>query len=270
MSPGFFKYSTSIVSGCPSFDSPGSPSTGIDALAKSFYFMVLSDLGQAVATNVFTNPRFIMELQETIPVQDVFTYTTAFDFDPTPPSDLYQNQTAFFNYFGEFFIDYFVPNDTQIATSMPVVLPAVIATQYYCQVPQLKSMGSLLVAVLVADLVFLQVLWKVLNLAVTFSLKRRRRDANHCDGCAKRIPLPTTKEGDYELVGGTLGTATAMVTRTAIAVANDDDDNNNNDDDGAASGGGKTGVAPGKTSGVRLREAELYRHRSKSTLGEYD
>ena len=145
---------------------------------------------------------------------------------------------------------------------MPVVLPAVIATQYYCQVPQLKSTGSLLVAVLVADLVFLQVLWKVLNLAVTFSMKRRRRDANYCDGCAKRLPLPPAKEGDYELVGGT--SRTARATRTAIAVGDDDDDNNN-DDDGAASGGGssKTGVAPGKTSGVRLQEEELYRHRAR-------
>jgi hypothetical protein len=250
MSPGFFDYSISLVSGCPSIDLPGSPSTGIDALAKSFYSMVLSDLGQAVATNVLTNPGLIMELQETIPVQDVPTYTAAFDFDPTPPSDLYQNETAFFNWFGEFFVVYFEPSDEKLATSTPVVLPAVIAAQYYCQVPQLKLTGSLLVAVLVADLVFLQVLWKVLNLAVTFSLKRRRHDANYCDGCAKRLPLPPAKEGDYELVGGAV----------TDAVADNDDE----------AGSSKTGVAPGKTSSVRLREEELYRHRSKSTLGEHD
>ena len=169
MSPGFFYYGTS-VSGCPYFDLPGSLSSGIDALTKSFYSLVLSDLGQAVPTNLLTSPKLIMELQETIPVQDVsaalgYFYTPL----PPPPSDLYQNETTFFNWFGEFFVDYFMLNDTQIATSMPVVLPAVIATQYYCQVPQLKSTGSLLVAVLVADLVFLQVLWKVLNLAVTLA-----------------------------------------------------------------------------------------------------
>jgi hypothetical protein len=247
MSPGFFDYSISLVSGCPSIDLPGSPSTGIDALAKSFYSMVLSDLGQAVATNVLTNPGLIMELQETIPVQ---VLPTLLDFI-IPPPDLYQNETAFFDWFGEYFVQYFVPNDTQIATSMPVVRPAVIATQYYCQVPQLKSTGSLLGAVLVADLVFLQVLWKVLNLAITFSMKRRRRHANYCDGCAKRIPLLSAKEGDYELVGGGAATDAAA------------------DNDGEASSI-KTGVAQGKTSGVRLREEELYRHRSKSTLGEHD
>ena len=252
MSPGFFEYSTSIVSGCANsnIDLSGSPSTSIDALTKSFYSLVLSDLGQAVPTNLLTNSGLIMGLQETIAVQNVSTLLELWEYHiSTPPSDLYQNETAFFKWFGEFFIQYFVPSDKQIATSMPVVLPAVIATQYNCQVPQLKSTGSLLVAVLVADLVFLQVLWKVLNLAVTFSLKRRRRDANYCDGCAKHCPQPPTKEGDYELVGGAAMDAAA------------------DNDDGASST--KAGVAPGKTSDVGVREAELYRHRSKSTLGEH-
>jgi hypothetical protein len=251
MSPGFFDYGTSL-SGCPNFALPYSPSSDIDALTKSFYSLVLSDLGQAVPTNLLTNPGLIMELQEAIPVQDASTVPERLGYDiSTPPSDLYQNETAFFNWFGEFFVQYFVPSDKQIATNTPVVLPSVIAQQYYCQVPQLKSTGSLLVAVLVADLVFLQVLWKVLNLAVTFSLKRQRRDANYCDGCAKRLPLPPAKEGDYKLVGGAATDAAA-------------------DNDDGASSSSKTGVAPGKTSGVRLREEVLHRHRSKSTLGEHD
>ena len=55
MSPDFFYYGTS-VSGCPDFDLPGSLSSGIDAMTKSFYSLVLSDLGQAVPTNLLTSP----------------------------------------------------------------------------------------------------------------------------------------------------------------------------------------------------------------------
>ena len=109
MSPGFFDYSTSIASGCANkIYLLGSLSTGIDALTKSFYSLVLSDLGQAVPTNLLTNHGLIMELQETIPVQDLFTllYSPTYNIS-APPSDLYQNETAFFNWFGEYFVQYF-------------------------------------------------------------------------------------------------------------------------------------------------------------------
>jgi hypothetical protein len=44
-----------------------------------------------------------------------------------------------------------------------VINKSVIASQYLCQLPKLKSNGSLFIAVLVADLVMLQALWIVVN-----------------------------------------------------------------------------------------------------------
>ncbi len=38
---------------------------------------------------------------------------------------------------------------------------AVISTKYLCQVPKRKSTGTILVSILVADLVFMQALWKI-------------------------------------------------------------------------------------------------------------
>lgn len=50
---------------------------------------------------------------------------------------------------------------------------AVISTKYLCQVPRRKSIGTLLVSILVADLVFMQVLWKILNLCTVTWLTRK-------------------------------------------------------------------------------------------------
>ena len=122
---------------------------------------MLTDLVQATATNKLAQPRLIMHLLTKSPMQP----------SPPPPTNILQNETMFFDWYGtELYIG---PNSTDI----PVVNPAVIATQYFCQIPRLKSTGSLLIAIIVADLVFLQVLWKVLNLAVTFGLTRRHRGA---------------------------------------------------------------------------------------------
>jgi hypothetical protein len=70
---------------------------------------------------------------------------------------------------------------------LPSIKPATIATRYFCQVPQLKSTASLVISILVADLVFLQVLWKVFNWAVTSTLERRHPAARYCHGCAKEL-----------------------------------------------------------------------------------
>ncbi|KAI1395016.1 hypothetical protein F4819DRAFT_479848 [Hypoxylon fuscum] len=77
---------------------------------------------------------------------------------------------------------------------------SLLATDYLCQVPQLKSAGNLLVAVLVADLVILQAIWKIFTLIVdTFCLKNTE-EARYCTGCGSqeggKVP------GGYESVTG--------------------------------------------------------------------
>lgn len=57
---------------------------------------------------------------------------------------------------------------------------SVIYAQYFCQDPHLKPRGSLFIAILVADLVFLQTLWKILNWATISWLERSDPHANFC------------------------------------------------------------------------------------------
>jgi hypothetical protein len=77
---------------------------------------------------------------------------------------------------------------------MPSVESTTIATEYLCQIPKLKPTGSLLVSVIVADLVFLQVLWLILNWTVTLFFQRKNPEAKRCPGSAR--PLMDLKAGD--------------------------------------------------------------------------
>lgn len=61
--------------------------------------------------------------------------------------------------------------------------PSVIATTYIYQVPQLKSAGNLIVAIVVADLVLLQAVWKLYKLVAETIVTRRQPSANYCQGC---------------------------------------------------------------------------------------
>ena len=83
------------------------------------------------------------------------------------------------------------------AAPLPTINQATFATRCLCQAPQRKSTGSLVISILMADLVFLQALWKVFNRAVTFTLEHRHPAAKFCQGCA------TERHGDYSAVNQT-------------------------------------------------------------------
>lgn len=67
------------------------------------------------------------------------------------------------------------------------ILPSVLATNYICQVPGLKSTGTLIVSILVADLVLLQAIWKIFLLAVDYLLISKREDLKYCEGCTRNL-----------------------------------------------------------------------------------
>jgi hypothetical protein len=71
-------------------------------------------------------------------------------------------------------------------TGLLSITPSVISQQYLCQVPKLKSRGPLFVAVLLADLVFLQELWKIVTLIMDWRLGRSDCQAIFCESCAAR------------------------------------------------------------------------------------
>lgn len=66
--------------------------------------------------------------------------------------------------------------------------PSVISTKYLCQVPRRKAAGELFIAILLADLVFLQALWTIFKLVTdTWFLSRKKRgpEVNYCEGCLR-------------------------------------------------------------------------------------
>jgi hypothetical protein len=80
------------------------------------------------------------------------------------------------------------------------ITDSVIYTQYFCQVPELKSTGSLLVAILIAGLVFPQALWKVLNWITVGLLEHSDRQTRFCEGCLR------SSDGVHELLPTEPGT----------------------------------------------------------------
>jgi hypothetical protein len=51
--------------------------------------------------------------------------------------------------------------------------PSVIPRKYLCQVPQRKPIRTMIVSILIADLVFMQALWKLFNLIINLWLTQR-------------------------------------------------------------------------------------------------
>ncbi|KAI1483633.1 hypothetical protein F4774DRAFT_405640 [Daldinia eschscholtzii] len=78
---------------------------------------------------------------------------------------------------------------------------SVIAADYLCQVPQLKSPGNLIISVLVADLVLLQAIWKIFVLIVDKFCIKTTEEARYCANCAPAIEVAKAP-GDYKSIAG--------------------------------------------------------------------
>jgi hypothetical protein len=155
---------------------------------KTIYSLMLVDLGQPVATNIFAWPRLLMYF-----VESAVPPPSNAKWDP----HLFDNETIFFSKVPSQLVIEEAVGSVPSHLGLSVVWPAVISQQYFCQVPQLKSTGSLLIAIIVADLVFLQVLWKAFTMMVTLGMQHRTPDTKYCEGCAKKVEEP---HGGYELV----------------------------------------------------------------------
>lgn len=130
-----------------------------DSLAKAAYSTVLTDLGQVSASpNILTDPDYMTYFTSNF---SAMRHNIANAY-PGPADRAYGT----------------------VATGPLGTTPSVISTKYLCQVPQRKSAGNLFVAILVADLVFLQALWFLFRSGVDLLLLRRRPGVKHCEGCA--------------------------------------------------------------------------------------
>lgn len=121
-----------------------------DSLAKSFYSTILIDLGQTTATpNILTNATALQYFSQNI----TYMQRQIVNAIPGPANDSYE-----------------ALKDQMGPLSM---YAAVISTKYLCEVPKRKSSGTLFVSILVADLVFLQALWKIFTLCTGAWLTHR-------------------------------------------------------------------------------------------------
>jgi hypothetical protein len=131
--------------------------------ATVFYSTLLSDLGQPNGPNILTDGNLIQQ------------YVLAgWNLSSLPAAG--SNTTAQQAF------------DQLIATTPPLVIqPSTFNSQYICQVPRRRNMGSLFIAVLVADMVFLQTLFKLLTWTTTWWVKRTDEESNLCDGCKRQL-----------------------------------------------------------------------------------
>ncbi|EMD92171.1 hypothetical protein COCC4DRAFT_188987 [Bipolaris maydis ATCC 48331] len=145
-------------------------------LAKAAYAMVLADLGQNPKEPTMLTD---VELLRSFTSNLVSAQKKAFNAKPGPATQSYDETT----------------------TGALSVTPSVISAQYLCQVPRLRSPGSLLLAILVADLIFLQTAWQLYKLICEHLLTRRYPDGNSCHGCLNG-PVESRLAHSVEMTAG--------------------------------------------------------------------
>ena len=134
-----------------------------DSLTKAFYSTVLTDLGQTDS-----RPNVLVDADLLPYYTRNFTNITKdrLSMHIKPESKLgIRGFSAFYN-----------------IEDVLGALPSVFSTSYLCSAPKRKSFGSLTISILVADLVFLQALWRIYTLGVGAYLSRRYPQMNRYEG----------------------------------------------------------------------------------------
>ncbi|KAH0543831.1 hypothetical protein FGG08_001870 [Glutinoglossum americanum] len=137
-----------------------------DIYGKSLYSAVLADLGQASPPNILLDSGSAV-LQEY--TKDFANLKWIVHAEPGPARESFSDLKA------------------RGQTGSLSIKPSTIYQEYLCQVPQRKSPGSLIIAVIVADLVFLQTLWRILNLTATWYVEKRYPMAKYCEGSIRLL-----------------------------------------------------------------------------------
>lgn len=174
----------------------------VDAFGKCLYSLLLSDFGVQDETNALITPSGVKWLQDLVDPElkgkttdmIVGRYSGRPDGIPNainktgptyPINETYQ----------------LVSKDLGEPPNLTNTNSSTIFMQYLCSIPQRKGGAALFFAVLLADLVFLQAAWMLLNLAATWWLQRKYEQANYCEGCrAVEASGPKRKVSDYQLL----------------------------------------------------------------------
>jgi len=131
--------------------------TDVDACGKSLYSTVLADLGQSSGPNLLSKPDLLSQ------------YTQNFKPNSTANAKAGPATSSY--------------DELRAQTGPLAIVPSTIYQQYICQVPVRKSIGSLIITVTVANLVFLQALWKICTLGATKYANVKDKTAMYCAGC---------------------------------------------------------------------------------------
>lgn len=121
-----------------------------DSLAKTLYSTILADLGRhdsTIITDTSALQHYTADFEAILALPNM-------NARPGPAQKSYE--------------------DLKGSTGNIDITPAVISIEYLCQVPQRKPLGSLIISILVADLVFLQSLWKILTLCTSAYVQRQK------------------------------------------------------------------------------------------------
>jgi len=141
-----------------------------ERLAKIFYSLVLADLGQTKST-IFETPDLLLDW-----VKSISDYGLDVSHRVGEENMLHLGR---FNTTMGFWERSFA--------SMPPIGPSTIYTRYACQVPELKSPGTLILAVFLADMVVLRALWWVFSELMLWRLTWSDPSAMTCSGCVYRL-----------------------------------------------------------------------------------
>ena len=155
-------------------------STTVDAFGKSFWSLLLSDMGVYDETNALATADGIDFLQSR---NDTGLRTAAAEDD----SDEFNIGTITRQYNPE--------DGATRATSNHTNQVSTLFAQYLCSVPKQKGGFSLFFSVLLADIVFLNACWKVFGWVATYLLGRRDPYFNCCERCISKMSEGKAQEG---------------------------------------------------------------------------
>jgi hypothetical protein len=132
----------------------------VDKYGKSFYSTVLADLGQGKGPNILL-PEYEDLLQE---YTKIITGKGKMNAAVGPADASYMDSR------------------NREGMGRLEITPSKIHSQYMCQVPQMKPVGPLIIAILVADLVLMRLAWSILMIGATHLVEKRDDRAMCCEG----------------------------------------------------------------------------------------
>ena len=139
-----------------------------DALGKSLFSVVLSDLGQNTSS-ILTDTAALQQYTENFPI--IFS-SNGMNAIPGPAIESYKTLKG--------------------NTGPPPTSSAVISTKYLCQVPRRRAMGTLIMSLILANLVLLRTSWALLTF-ITSSY------VSHVDPVGEWLPKYRNEERQMNL-----------------------------------------------------------------------